>query len=275
MDSPVQAMSFVDKVSHLLSRTEYRRAITHEDREAIFRLRYDCYIREGSIDPNPERRFTDPYDDIANVTICGLFVDGALSASMRFHVATPEHPEMPAQWAFPEYTQPLVDAGLVIVDPTRFVVAQEVARQHPGLAYLTARVGWVAGQHHGADRILSCARSEHQAFYKRVFGYKVVCEARHYPTLNKPQCMMVLDFPARKDWVHRRYPFFMSTEAERRAIFCPDEKIAARVAEPPSSPAAEPPSHDEPLRQASGSRAPRDSGLLGRSLRPRSVSAPR
>jgi hypothetical protein len=47
----------------------------------------------------------------------------------------------------------------------------------------------------------------------------LVADARPYPTLVKPLSLMKLDYVAMKDRVHRRYPFFRSTEFERRMLF--------------------------------------------------------
>ena len=46
------AKSLSDRVLALLERVNYRRADTAEEREAIFRLRYEAYLREGAIPPS-------------------------------------------------------------------------------------------------------------------------------------------------------------------------------------------------------------------------------
>jgi hypothetical protein len=43
------AKSLSDRVLALLERVNYRRADTAEEREAIFRLRYEAYLSEGAI----------------------------------------------------------------------------------------------------------------------------------------------------------------------------------------------------------------------------------
>ena len=57
------------------------------------------------------------------------------------------------------------------------------------------------------------------ALYRRVFGHKLVCEARHYPLLAKPISLMMLDYFAERDRVNRRQPFFRTTFFERRMLF--------------------------------------------------------
>lgn len=211
--------AFAEHGLDLLERIDYRRADTEEEREAIFRLRYDCYLGEEAILPNFERRFTDPFDETDNTWLFGLYLEGQLVASMRIVVATKEFPELPAMWSFGAELTPELEAGRILIDPTRFVVDKNVSRHHPHLAYMTARIGWIAGEYFQADAILATVRREHEAFYKRVFNYKLVRDPRPYPTLLKPLNLMSLDYFAERDRVNRRYPFFRSTVFERRMMF--------------------------------------------------------
>lgn len=235
--------NFADRMQEMLSRIEYRVALTPESRDAIFRMRYDCYLREEAIDPNDTLQYTDSYDQAPNASLIGLFVDGVLSSSIRLHVATRECAIVPDKNAFPDLIEPMIEAGLKIIDVSRFVVGQEASKAHPGLAYLTVRAGWMGGEFHDVDRILTATRTEHNPFYRRVFSFEVKSEARDYATLKKPVCLLSLDWRAKRERVYRRYPFFMSTESERRGIFCRD--LGARVS------ASEPASGDGSLRAAS------------------------
>lgn len=230
--------SFADRGLELLEKLTYRRADTEEDREEIFRFRYRCYLEEGAILPNPEERFSDHYDELGGTWLVGVYLDGRIVASKRISVATAEYPELPAMWAFREEVQPLLDAGQVVIDPTRLTVDRSASREHPLLAYMAARIGWMAGEYFRANTILATLRSEHYAFYRRVFNAHVVCEPRYYPTLIKPLGLMSLDYFAERDRVNARYPFFRSMDFERRMIFerlqqAPGtERTPLRVVEP-------------------------------------------
>lgn len=214
-----ESASFAEHGAELLERLDFRRAETDEEREAIFRLRYDCYLGENAILPNFERRFTDPFDDKGNTWLFGVHLEGKLVASMRIVVATSEFPELPAMWSFGAELMPELEAGKIIIDPTRFVVDKAVSRHNPMLAYMTARIGWIAGEYFQADTILATVRQEHRAFYRRVFNYKLIRDPRPYPTLLKPLGLMTLDYFAERERVNRRYPFFRSTFFERRMMF--------------------------------------------------------
>jgi hypothetical protein len=78
--------------------------------------------------------------------------------------------------------------------------------------------------------LLATVRVEHQAFYRRVFGHRVICDARHYPSLTKPISLMALDYPTARDRVLQRNPFFRSSLFERRMLFSSSAAVALRSA---------------------------------------------
>jgi hypothetical protein len=77
----------------------------------------------------------------------------------------------------------------------------------------------MAGAYFGAAYIISTMRVEHQAYYRRVFGYELWGEPRSYPRVNRKVCCMGFDYFAQKNRVEARYPFFRSTWAEREQMF--------------------------------------------------------
>ena len=168
-----------------------------------------------------------PLDGLANTYIFGVYVKGELASSIRLHVATPQHPELPALNVFPDLLSPEIAAGKVMVDPTRFVADRQASRRYPELCYVTTRLAWLASEYFSADLLLATVRAEHQAFYRRVFGHKVICDPRHYPSLTKPISLMALDYPLNRRRVLQRYPFFRSTYFERRMLFAPSSPSVA------------------------------------------------
>ena len=117
---PAQCLS--DRVLALLDQVNYRRADTIEEREAIFRLRYEAYLREGAIPPSTSKRFCDALDDATNACMFGLYIDGELVSSIRLHVAHRKWQVLPALDVFSDLLSPEIAVGRTIVDPTRFVI---------------------------------------------------------------------------------------------------------------------------------------------------------
>lgn len=219
--------SFSRNVADLIARVTYRRIETEEDRRAVYRLRYDCYLREGAIAENETGLFEDDLDRAPNVSIFGLYLDGHLASSIRVHVATPETPVAPALAVFGDILGARIAAGETIVDPTRFVVDQEFSRLHPGLPYATVRMGMLASEHADADYALATVRTEHRAFYRRLLFMEPVGEPRYYPNLKNPINLMGVSFPLMRQSVYKRYPFMSSTREEQERLFGPRQSRSA------------------------------------------------
>jgi hypothetical protein len=235
LSQPGQEKDFAGRLILLSARIDCRRADTNEEREAIFRLRYEAYTREGAISPNASEKFSDPYDYTDNAHLFGLYIDGELASSLRLHVASREISDFPSREVFPDVLQPLLDAGNVLIDSTRFVADERLSRIHRGLPYITLRPCMLAAEYFRADHCLAAVRAEHQGFYRRAFNHQAICESRPYPQLAKPISLMTLHFPSASAGLYQRYPFFHSTEFERRALFDRREGAA--------------PSHDEQAQQ--------------------------
>jgi N-acyl-L-homoserine lactone synthetase len=208
-----------DRGTELLSRVEYRLMQSEEERDQVYRLRYRAYLQEGAIEPNSDERIEDKFDTLPNAWIFGLYVEGTLASSIRISVATPDSPLTPAVDAFPEYLEPELARGKVIVDPNRFVADPVRTKRIPELPYLTVRLGYVACGHFNADIGTATVRAEHQAFYRRVFLQDVLCAPRPYPSLTKPLSLMAAHYPTVRERIFRRYPYFRSTVEERCRLF--------------------------------------------------------
>jgi hypothetical protein len=222
--------TFSSRVADLLDRIDCRLADTPEEREAIFRLRYTAYLREGTIAPNPTETFSDPYDCSDNVRIFGLYLEGELASAIRIHVASGEQLDFPSYHVFADVLEPELRAGRVIVDSTRLVTNRALSHLNPALPYATVRLGWLAAEHFRAEHLLAAVRTEHQAFYRRTFHHRAICEPRPYPLLAKPISLMTADVAAVADEVYGRYPFFRSTFFERRMLF--ERKLRTSVMPP-------------------------------------------
>jgi len=203
----------------LLNQVDYRLIETDADREEVFRLRYRAYLNEGVIEPRSDQRLVDRYDDAPNAWIFGVYFDGVLTSSIRVSVSTPEMPQIPSAAVFPEYLEPKIAEGKVIVDPNRFVADPVRSVRLPELAYLTVRLGYLACELFHADYGLAAVRAEHQAFYRRVFLHDVVCPPRPYPILTKPISLTAVHYPSVRERIFQRYPIFRSTLFERRMLF--------------------------------------------------------
>ena len=220
MRSPVVAPSAAfGRGSDLLGQVDYRLAETSEEKEAIYKLRYRAYLREGAILESPAQRNTDQYDDQPNAWTFGVYFGGDLHSSVRISVLNSVWRKSCSTEIFGEMLHPRLDRGEVIIDPSRFVADPEKAKRFPELPYLTLRLAYMACEYFNADLGLAIVRAEHQAFYRRVFLHETIAEPRMLPGLLKPVGLMAADFPMLKEKVFERYPMMRSTAFERRMLF--------------------------------------------------------
>jgi hypothetical protein len=213
------AQSFAERGFDLLERVDYRRADTEAEKEAIYRMRYAAYLREGAIAPNALKELSDRYDDMPNAYTYGIYLGDKLASSIRVCIASREHPLTPAMSIFPDMLMPEVERGRVIIDPNRFVTDPECTRLCPELPYLAVRLGFIACEHFKADIGAATPRVEHEAFYKRVFRMELTAPPRLFPTLTKAHSLMSVHYPSVRARILSRYPFFRSTFFERRMMF--------------------------------------------------------
>ncbi len=211
--------SFAERVEDLLGHVEYRRAETEAELDAILRLRYEAYLKEGAISPSESGRLRDAFDDVDNVYNFGVFIDGELASALRLHRLYSVSQQSPAIETFGDFLAPQLKAGKLILDPNRFVADYHLARLYPGLPYVTLRVGILACVQFGIDLATITVRAEHQAFYRRAFFAYEVCPPRPYPLLSKPISLLFLDFVRDADRIFERHPYWASSLAERQALF--------------------------------------------------------
>jgi N-acyl-L-homoserine lactone synthetase len=211
--------SFAESVFQLLEHTEYRRADTEAELDAILRLRHDAFVSEGQISPKRSGRLPDNFDQSDNVYNLGVYIDGELAGAIRLHVVANPGDSSPAMEAFGEFLTPEVNAGKVILDTNRFVSNQKLSRLNPGLPYAIIRLSYMAARHFNVNLATMTVRAEHRAFYWRRMYAKEVCPPRPYPMLMKPICLLVTDMMGERERLLARHPYWASSEAERSALF--------------------------------------------------------
>jgi N-acyl-L-homoserine lactone synthetase len=211
--------SFCHRAALLLAKIDCRLATSGEEREAIFRLRFDAGFRERAISQRSSVTFSDRYDDAGNVYLFGLYIDNELASSIRLHITSREQHQCPSGEMFADLLQSKLQSGQVIIDCTRFVADEHFSQLNRELPYATLRLCVLAAEYFNADYLITVANQPHQAFYRRAFNYKPVSEQRFHPDLAAPVRLMTLNYPTAAHDLYSKYPFFRSTPAERRNLF--------------------------------------------------------
>lgn len=220
IDIGADSQRFADRFAKLLENVEYRCAVSPADREAVYRLRYEVYLRQNLLNPRLEGMLYDErYDNGSNAFTIMMNVEGQLASTIRVHVVTSESPTSPASDVFPDIVSPLLQAGRTVLDPTRLAASAGMSKRYPELPYFALRPAWMAAEHFGGDFIVVSSSLGHEPFYRRVIGYERWSGLRSYPQVTAKVICMGLDFTAAKSRVESRYPSFRSTSCEREALF--------------------------------------------------------
>jgi hypothetical protein len=214
-----QSLAFADRVFRLLERVEYRRADSVADKLAIYRLRHEAYMRAGTVEPRPSGLFHDSLDESPNAWLFGLYIDGELASALRLLVSASLAAPLPSAAAFPDVVEPYLQAGRIILDPTRFVSKLEYSLRFSEMPYITLRPTFLADEFFDADYITVACLVDHRAFYRRMFGCVPWCQPRQYPNFKQPMALLGYDCRARRAATYSRYPFYQSTESERTKLF--------------------------------------------------------
>ena len=183
-------------------------------------MRYRAYLNGGLISPSESERIIDSYDEAPNAWIFGIYLDDVLCSSIRLHVLTSDSRLSYTTELFGDVLNSRLDQGEVFVDPARFAADPEKAKQFPELPYMTLRLAYLACDHFNADTGLAMVRTDHQAFYHRVFLHDTISEPRAFPGWHSRKVvLMASDFRKLRERVLARFPIMRSTVSERHMLF--------------------------------------------------------
>jgi hypothetical protein len=230
---------FSDKIIDIMPNVRHRIALTDEDRDLVFRARYQAYHRQHIIDERRDMRLFDAeYDDAPNSFLTMTSIRGEFVGTFRVSIGNAGQDTLPSRAVFSDLIDPYLRSGVTVVDPTRLAACLSASRTYPELPFLALRPAWLASMHFDADIVLATVAVEHIPFYRRVFGYEALCEPRDYPMVHFKIVCLALDFPAVRESVEARYPFLRSTNAEREALFgqrCDPRATATATAVAPTA----------------------------------------
>lgn len=196
-----------EQVLAALKRSEYSVARTAAELEAVHRLRYKCYLAEGAIEANDRGLMEDPFDTLENCVNITIKMDGEMQAAVRLHVVTKSMPLSPTLSVFPE-ARSYLDAGLTILDPTRFVVDPSARQKRVPLHFLGVRVPLLATMFYDTDLCLIPVRPAHAPFYSRYFHSEMKLPPRPFLGLTTPLQLMITDVRHEREAILERTPAF-------------------------------------------------------------------
>src|SRR5579871_3695349 len=123
---------FSDRVMRLMESVEHRIATTDSERDAVFRLRYEAYVRNGLMEPRLDRKlFDERYDNADNAWTAMNFVDGELAGSVRVTVGAGAEADLPCVRVYPDVAKPRLSSGATAVEYTRLSAKLSLSSAFP------------------------------------------------------------------------------------------------------------------------------------------------
>ncbi|WP_192250947.1 N-acyl amino acid synthase FeeM domain-containing protein [Mesorhizobium silamurunense] len=206
-------------IMQLLEHVDYRLITGGEDLEAIYRLRYQSYLRSGMCGPIASGMFEDRWDNLPNSYRFGVYFDGHLVSTLRLHYISREHPYSPSVDAYPEILAERLARGESFIDGTRFATDADGAPAPGVLPFLTLRLGMVASCYFGQTAVLTPVKVEHAAYYARIFHAVQRTEGKVFPGVLAPIALFEIPCGENLRQTLERFPFFKSTPVEQRMMF--------------------------------------------------------
>jgi hypothetical protein len=159
-------------------------ATSHDERDHVYRLRYECYHRRGAIPSSPAQRFSDLYDALPNHF--SFLVSGEEEGpigTVRISVARPDlgWNGSPASAVFGDHEAFQNIARGPYVEASRLCFKPQARRDvlYRLLANMTA-----LAELHQAEWLVACPRVEHSPMYQRLFAFRPLAAPRQYFGVN-------------------------------------------------------------------------------------------
>jgi hypothetical protein len=184
-----------------------RRAHSTRLRDEVYSLRYRAYRKEEAIEPSVFEAFEDRYDHQPNHVLWALTYEDRVIGSIRTTWFDPaeRHP-IPEMHAYSEELAKIVANDASILSGNRLVTDPDLSSANPQAVLLLLRHFMVTASYKSSDWAVAAARSNHVAFYRRVFRARVVSESRVYPGLRCPMFLMACDLRQNDGLITQKTP---------------------------------------------------------------------
>lgn len=217
----------IKSVIDFLDHVTYKRMVSEADLEAVFRLRHDNYVAAGHFDGTADGVFTDHLDHVPGVENVGIYVDGELMGCVRLHVIDKDRRQSCAMEIYDHVLNPKLDAGLVMVDTSRFCCDLKQNKRHPALPLAAIRVPGLLAVQCKAHYTLATVTAPHIPFYKRVLESVDWFDGGiRYPELTAVVHLLASDMRNIHSLAYHNRQYLWSTYEERHALFGDGVEVA-------------------------------------------------
>lgn len=157
-----------------------REAAGQDELQAIFRLRYESYLRKGYICPNPDGIMLDEWDESSATTHIVAIGNGQVIGAVRLVTDSPKG--LPMERVFPEAIRHLRKQGRKVAEASTLVaeVRSDSARK---LWVKLCKALWEEAEARRIDDLCIAVTKNHLGFYERLL-FERIGEGRRYEYLN-------------------------------------------------------------------------------------------
>jgi N-acyl-L-homoserine lactone synthetase len=158
-----------------------RVAARRDELEAIYRLRYEAYLRKGYIPPNPSGKKNDEWDELATTIQFAAVEEGKVLGAVR--LVLDSHEGLPMERVFPREVADLRAQGRKVAEASTLVVDR--CHDEPGRkTWLSlCEAVWQEAEARGVDDLCIAVTRNHLKLYKRLL-FELIGAGKHYEALN-------------------------------------------------------------------------------------------
>ena len=143
-----------------------RKASGQDELEAIFRLRYESYLRKGYIPSNPDGIMLDEWDELSTTTHFVAMKSGQVIGAVRVVIDSTKG--LPMERVFPEVINQLRKRGRKVAEASTLVVAAVQSGSSRKLWVKLCRALWEEAEARRIDDLCVTVTQNHLGFYKRL-----------------------------------------------------------------------------------------------------------
>jgi hypothetical protein len=113
-----------------------------------------------------------------------VFLNGKIVSSIRLHILSETLRALRHAEAFSDILDPMIAAGMVLVDGARFVVDPSIGSARLSIAWQTLKICLRVADEIDADYGVAAVQPSHVKLYQKIYNFAQLAEPRPYCQLN-------------------------------------------------------------------------------------------
>ena len=158
-----------------------RTTADREQLQAVFRLRYENYLRKGYISTDPSGIMSDDWDSLAVTTHLIAMRQGRILGAARLILDSERG--LPMERVFTEEIRSLRSRAKRLAEASALVTVSGTGRSSQGIWLRLCKAVWAQAKKQNADEFCIAVTQNHLGFYERLL-FRKIGPGRYYKALN-------------------------------------------------------------------------------------------